>query len=67
MDERKGIQEPLTLETLHPMTRLRLTCRAFARDEDISLLKEKGGGNLSNAILVLLHVGPRHPKRPHNV
>ncbi|KAJ5208038.1 hypothetical protein N7449_002417 [Penicillium cf. viridicatum] len=55
MDERKGIQEPLALETLHPMTRLWLTRRGFAKDEDISLLREKGGGSLSNAILVLLH------------
>lgn len=60
MDERKGIQEPLALETLHPMTRLWLTRRGFAKDEDISLLREKGGGSLSNAILVLLHVTPRH-------
>lgn len=62
MDERKGIQEPLTLETLHPMTRLWLTRRGFAKDEDISLLQEKGGGSLSNAILVLLHMSPRHFK-----
>ncbi|KGO39200.1 hypothetical protein PEX1_063420 [Penicillium expansum] len=60
MDERKGIQEPLMLETLHPMTRLWLTRRGFAKDEDISLLQEKAGGSLSNAILVLLHVTPQH-------
>lgn len=60
MDERKGIQEPLMLKTLHPMARLWLTRRGFAKDEDISLLREKGGGSLSNAILVLLHVTPRH-------
>lgn len=60
IDERKGIQEPLTLDTLHPMTRLWLTRRGFAKDADISLLQTKGGGSLSNAILVLLHVAPRH-------
>ncbi|KAJ5164767.1 uncharacterized protein N7500_006597, partial [Penicillium coprophilum] len=59
-DERKGIKEHLTLETIHPMTRLWLTRRGFAIDEDISLLQEKEGGSLSNAILVLMHVTPRH-------
>ncbi|KAJ5860628.1 uncharacterized protein N7529_007938 [Penicillium soppii] len=33
MNEWKGIQEPLTLKTLHPMTRLWLTLRGFATDE----------------------------------
>ncbi|KAJ6180692.1 hypothetical protein N7519_011153 [Penicillium mononematosum] len=59
MDERNGIQELWTLKTLHPMTRLWLTRRGFAKDEDIALLQEKGGGSLSNTILVLLHVTPR--------
>lgn len=60
IDEKEGIQEPLTLNTLHPMTRLWLARRGFAKDDDISLLREKGGGSLSNAILILLHVAPRH-------
>lgn len=47
MDEWKGIKEPLTLESLHPMTRLWLTRRGFAKDEDISLLQETGGGILA--------------------
>ncbi|KAL3460047.1 hypothetical protein BJX64DRAFT_300957 [Aspergillus heterothallicus] len=54
--EQKGLQNPLKLDELHPMTRLWLTRRGFAKDEDIFLLQEKGGGSLSNAILVLLHV-----------
>ncbi|KAJ5424672.1 hypothetical protein N7445_010645 [Penicillium cf. griseofulvum] len=62
MDERKGIREPLTLETLHPMTRLWLTRRGFAKDENISLLQEKGGGSLSSAILILLHVTSRRSR-----
>ncbi|GAB1208781.1 hypothetical protein APSETT445_007542 [Aspergillus pseudonomiae] len=62
MDERKGIQEPLTLKTLHPMTRLWLTRRGFVKDEDISLLQAKAGGSLTNAILVLLHVTPRYSR-----
>lgn len=60
IDEKDGIQEPLTLNTLHPMTRLWLARRGFAKDDEISLLREKGGGSLSNAILVLLHVTARH-------
>ncbi|KAK1139819.1 hypothetical protein N8T08_011144 [Aspergillus melleus] len=59
MDEQKGIRAPLTLETLHPMTRLWLARRGFAKDEAISISQEKGGGSLSNSILVLLHVAPR--------
>ncbi|KAJ5284085.1 hypothetical protein N7505_002065 [Penicillium chrysogenum] len=59
IDEKDGVREPLTLETLHPMTRLWLTRRGFAKDEDISILQEKAGGSLSNAILVLLHASPR--------
>lgn len=60
MDEPAGSQGNLTLENFHPMTRLWLTRRGFVKDEDISLLQEKGGGSLSNAIFVLLHVAPRH-------
>ena len=66
MDERKGIRAPLALETLHPMTRLWLTRKEFAKDEDISLLREKGGGSLSNAVLVLLQVTPRRPLWTHS-
>jgi hypothetical protein len=56
IDEQKGLQNPLKLDEIHPMTCLWLTRRGFAKDEDIFLLQEKGGGSLSNAILVLLHV-----------
>jgi hypothetical protein len=60
MDEQKGIEGLLTIQTLHPMTRLWLTRRGFATDEDISLLQKRAGGSLAHAILVLLHVPPRH-------
>lgn len=60
MDERTGAQESLTLENLHPMTRLWLARRGVVKDEDISLLQELGGGSLSNSVFVLLHVAPSH-------
>ncbi|CAI7626307.1 unnamed protein product [Penicillium viridicatum] len=66
MDERKWIRAPLAFETLHPMTRLWLTRKEFAKDEDISLLREKGGWSLSNAVLVLLQVAPRRPLWAHS-
>jgi hypothetical protein len=68
MDERNGVKEPSTLETLHPMTRLWLTRRGFSKDEHISLLQDKGGGSLSNAIFVCYMwahaVFKAHPQRP---
>ncbi|KAJ5587269.1 uncharacterized protein N7459_003034 [Penicillium hispanicum] len=67
MDEQKGIKELLTIQTLHPMTRLWLTRRGFATDEDISLLQERAGGSLAHAILVLLHVPPCHIQKASTI
>lgn len=56
VDEKTGVQEVFTLETLHPMARLWLARRGFVKDGDACSPQEKAGGSLSNAILVLLHV-----------